>query len=66
LLLCRNRWHTQDFDWPIRAAVEGVFGEMKQRLGLYRARYLGLVKVTLECDLVVLAFNLKTAALTHR
>ena len=57
----RNRLFT-----PIRAAVEGVFGEMKQRLGLYRARYLGLVKVTLECDLVVLAFNLKTAALAHR
>ena len=47
----------------IRAAVEGVFGEMKPRLGLARARYFGLPKVQLECDLVVFAFNLKTMAL---
>lgn len=47
----------------IRAKVEGVFGEMKRRLGLARARYLGLDKVQLECDLVVFAFNLKTMAL---
>jgi IS5 family transposase len=47
----------------IRAGVEGVFGEMKCRLGLTRARYLGLDKVKLECGLVVFAFNLKTMAL---
>lgn len=47
----------------IRFEVEGVFGEMKRRLGLDRARYLGLVKVQLECDLTVFAFNLKTMAL---
>ena len=57
----RNRLFT-----PIRSAVEGVFGEMKQRLGLYRARYFGLEKMKLECDLVVMAFNLKTAALAVR
>jgi IS5 family transposase len=49
----------------IRAAVEGVFGEMKPRLGLARARYFGLPKVQLECDLVVFAFNLKTMALAN-
>jgi IS5 family transposase len=47
----------------IRATVEGVFGEMKCRLGLTRARYRGLEKVQLECGLVVFAFNLKTMAL---
>jgi IS5 family transposase len=47
----------------IRSEVEGVFGEMKRRLGLDRARYFGLVKVQLECDLTVFAFNLKTMAL---
>jgi transposase, IS5 family len=47
----------------IRGFVEGVFGEAKQRLGLRRARYLGLEKIRLECDLVVFCFNLKTAAL---
>jgi len=47
----------------IRSKVEGVFGEMKQRLGLFRARYLGLDRVTFECGLVVFAFNLKTMAL---
>ncbi len=50
----------------IRSKVEGVFGEMKQRLGLARARYLGLSKVQLECDLVVFAFNLKTLALAPK
>lgn len=47
----------------IRSFVEGVFGEGKQRLGLRRARYLGLDKFKLECDLVVFCFNLKTTAL---
>lgn len=47
----------------IRCQVEGVFGEMKRRLGLDRARYLGLIKVKLECDLTIFAFNLKTMAL---
>jgi IS5 family transposase len=47
----------------LRGFVEGIFGEAKQRLGLFRARYLGLPKVQLECDLVVFAFNLKTIAL---
>lgn len=50
----------------IRGQVEGVFGEMKQRLGLIRARYIGLTKVQLECDLVVIAFNLKTMALAAK
>jgi IS5 family transposase len=50
----------------LRAKVEGVFGEMKRRLGLARARYLGLDKVQLECDLVVFAFNLKTMALAMK
>jgi IS5 family transposase len=50
----------------IRCKVEGVFGEMKRRLGLARARYLGLAKVQLECDLVVFAFNLKTMVLATR
>lgn len=47
----------------VRAAVEGVFGESKTRLGLARARYKGLKKVQYECDIVVFAFNLKTLAL---
>lgn len=50
----------------IRAPVEGVFAEMKKRLGLVRARYIGLVKVQLECDLVTFAFNLKTMALSPK
>lgn len=50
----------------IRSQVEGVFGEMKQRLGLFRARYRGLTKVQFECDLVVFAFNLKTLALAPK
>lgn len=50
----------------IRSKVEGVFGEMKRTLGLARARYLGLTKVQLECDLVVFAFNLKTMALAPK
>jgi IS5 family transposase len=47
----------------IRGAVEGIFGETKRTLGLARARYRGLAKVQLECDLVIFAFNLKTMAL---
>lgn len=47
----------------IRGFVEGVFGETKQRMGLCRARYIGLTKVQFECDLVVFCFNLKTTAL---
>jgi IS5 family transposase len=49
----------------IRGFVEGVFGESKRVLGLARARYLGLAKVQLECDLVIFAFNLKTMALAR-
>jgi IS5 family transposase len=47
----------------LRAKVEGVFAETKRRLGLLRARYMGLDKVQFECDLVVFAFNLKSMAL---
>jgi IS5 family transposase len=50
----------------VRYAVEGVFGEMKRRPGLARARYFGLDKVKLECDLVVFGFNLKTLALAAK
>ena len=50
----------------LRAPAEGVFGEMKNRLGLWRARYIGLQKIQLECDLVVFAFNLKTMALAPK
>jgi IS5 family transposase len=50
----------------IRCKVEGIFAEMKRRLGLARARYFGLTKVQLECDLVVFAFNLKTMALAAK
>jgi IS5 family transposase len=57
----RNRWLT-----PMRAGVEGVFGECKQRLGLRRARYTTRPKVWLEAALVLFAFNLKTAALVAR
>jgi IS5 family transposase len=49
----------------LRSAVEGVFGEMKTRLGFSRARYLGSLKVQLECDLVVFTFNLKTFTLAR-
>jgi len=54
----RNKWLT-----PTRAAVEGVFGEMKSRLGLRRARYFGLLRVQTQCDITIFAFNLKTMAL---
>jgi transposase, IS5 family len=54
----RNKWLT-----PIRAAVEGVFGEAKTRLGLARARYFGLRRVQAQCDIALFAFNLKTLAL---
>ena len=47
----------------VRSKVEGVFAETKCRLGLLRARYMGLDKVQFECDLVVFAFNLKSMAL---
>jgi IS5 family transposase len=47
----------------LRSGVEGVFGEIKTRFGLWRSRYLGLTKVQLDCDLAVFAFNLKTFAL---
>jgi IS5 family transposase len=57
----RNRWLT-----PMRAAVEGAFGECKRRLGFARARYTGHAKVWLEAALVVFAFNLKTAALVAK
>jgi IS5 family transposase len=50
----------------LRCRVEGVFGEIKRGFGLYRARYLGLPKVQLDCDLAVFAFNLKTLALTPK
>jgi IS5 family transposase len=50
----------------LRSRVEGVFGEMKRNFGLARTRYLGLPKVTLDCDLAVFAFNLKTFALASK
>jgi IS5 family transposase len=50
----------------LRFRVEGVFGEMKRVFGLRRARYLGLPKVQLDCDLAVFAFNLKTLALAPK
>ena len=54
----RNRVLTK-----IRSAVEGVFGEFKRNFGFRRARYIGLPKVQFECDLAVIAFNIKTMAL---
>jgi transposase, IS5 family len=54
----RNKWLT-----PIRAGIEGVFGEKKSRLGLKRAKYFGLRRVQAQCDLIAMAFNLKTLAL---
>lgn len=50
----------------IRSTVEGVFGEAKSRLGLARARYRGITRVAMQCDLTVFAFNLKTLALANK
>jgi IS5 family transposase len=57
-----ERWRNRVLT-KIRYVVEGVFGEFKRNFGFRRARYIGLAKVQFECDLAVIAFNIKTMAL---
>lgn len=45
-----------------RAAVETTFATWKRRMGLTRARYVGLAKVSGQILLTVMAFNLRRAA----
>ncbi|MCA6253935.1 MAG: transposase, partial [Phenylobacterium sp.] len=45
-----------------RAAVETTFATWKRRMGLTRARYIGLAKVTGQILLTAMAFNLRRAA----
>lgn len=45
-----------------RAAVETTFATWKRRMGLVRARYLGLAKTAAQVTLVAIAFNLRRAA----
>lgn len=45
-----------------RAAVETTFATLKRRMGLVRARYLGLLKTSGQIVLAAIAFNLRRAA----
>jgi IS5 family transposase len=45
-----------------RAAVETTFATWKRRMGLARARYIGLAKVTGQILMTAMAFNLRRAA----
>jgi IS5 family transposase len=45
-----------------RAAVETTFATWKRRMGLTRARYVGLAKVTGQILMTAMAFNLRRAA----
>jgi IS5 family transposase len=45
-----------------RAAVETTFATWKRRMGLTRARYVGLAKVTGQILMTAIAFNLRRAA----
>lgn len=44
---------------PVRAQVERIFADWKQRRSLWRARYVGLVRNTLHVLLLALAHNLR-------
>jgi IS5 family transposase len=45
-----------------RAAVETTFATWKRRMGLVRARYIGLEKVAGQILLTAMAFNLRRLA----
>ena len=45
----------------VRTAVERTFSQLKGRYGLERMRYRGLVANAFHLDLVLIAFNLRTA-----
>ena len=45
-----------------RSAVETTFATWKRRMGLTRARYVGLAKVTGQILMTAIAFNLRRAA----
>jgi IS5 family transposase len=45
-----------------RAAVETTFATWKRRMGLIRARYVGLARVTGQILMVAMAFNLRRVA----
>jgi transposase, IS5 family len=47
---------------PIRAEVETVFAVIKRRMGLARARYIGLAKNTAHFFLLAIAYNMRRAA----
>lgn len=47
---------------PVRRRIEKVFGTVKRRYGLARARYLGRRRVSLQMHLAFLAYNLRRAA----
>jgi transposase, IS5 family len=44
---------------PIRAAVETTFATLKNRMGLTRIRYRGLVKASAQITFAAIAFNLR-------
>jgi IS5 family transposase len=46
----------------VRSAVERTFSQLKGRYGLDRMRYRGLAATAFHLDLVLIAFNLRTAA----
>lgn len=46
----------------VRGAVERTFSQFKGRYGLRRMRYRGLIANAFHLDLIVIAFNLRTAA----
>jgi transposase, IS5 family len=47
---------------PIRASVETVFAVIKRRMGLVRARYVGLAKNSAHLILLALAYNMRRSA----
>ena len=58
------RWQTvrNKLIGRVRAAVERTFSQIKGRYGLDRMRYRGLAANAFHLDLVLIAFNLRTAA----
>lgn len=46
-------------EMKLRPAIEGKISELKRYHGLYRARYRGLSKVSLQCYFTVAAVNIK-------
>lgn len=59
-----TRWQTvrNKLIGRVRSAVERTFSQLKGRYGLERMRYRGLTANAFHLDLVLIAFNLRTAA----